>query len=570
MRSKRLILFVAFIAILCPLLFSATPEIIKSDSRIYEEMETLYISSSYGVPSSSRPWSIGEAEEILKRINYNTLNEDEKALYDSISRSLQKEGKGDGVLEYNGHLGINLEVYGHTNSDFSNEKDWIIGYDERLPMIEAGITFTLLDTFNFYSEVSVGRGKYDGKDEERLLDIFSLCPNGIGAVIPSADKRNGTSSNTLLSSSMYASSFTSNILTSIPDFDSVFPKRAYVSVGGKYWNLQFGRDRISWGNSNIGNLIIDDHVDYHDLMRLVLYSDSFKCEFTYLFLEYDWSSSQTIDKGFKAFLAHRFEFRLSQRLTLAFSENVMYVTPDIIEAKYFNPAFLFHNLDNHSIFNAIAHIELDYQFAKGFNLYSQFALDQATAPGEGSDQASAFGVLGGLEYKKVLYGGDRLSSFMEVAYTTPLMYRRDKVDFLIIDKNKLSTSGGYVIDVDFLGFPYGNDSFVMEMGNEYTLSSGVGVSMKIREILKGSLDIYTSHNKDGNNEKYPNIDGGFLYGDITSIFSVTLESYCPLSFFFDSFFEGKLSSNLSYIRNGLINKEKKNDLQFTLSLSLSI
>ena len=69
MRSKRLILFVAFIAILCPLLFSATPEIIKSDSRIYEEMETLYISSSYGVPSSSRPWSIGEAEEILKRIN---------------------------------------------------------------------------------------------------------------------------------------------------------------------------------------------------------------------------------------------------------------------------------------------------------------------------------------------------------------------------------------------------------------------------------------------------------------------------------------------------------------------
>lgn len=356
MSKKTFLVILLLLTFVCSHLFSATSEIIKIDSRIYSDMETLYISSGYGVPSSSRPWSVGEAEEILHRIKYSNLSDEEKALYDSISLSLNKEGQGDTVLEYNGTLGINLEIYSHTNSDFSNDKDWIIGYDERRAMVEGGISFSFFDTFSFYSEISVGKGKYDGKDEERLVDIFGSFPNGIGAVIPSAENKNGTRSNTLLSSSRYSSLFNTNILSSIPDFDSVFPKRAYVALGGKYWSLEGGRDRINWGNSNIGNLIIDDHVDYHDLLRFVLYSKTFKCEFTYLFLEYDWSSEQTLDQGFKAFLAHRFEFRPTDRFTIAFSENVMYITPGVIELKYFNPAFLFHNLDNHSLFNAIAHI----------------------------------------------------------------------------------------------------------------------------------------------------------------------------------------------------------------------
>ena len=72
-------------------------------------------------------------------------------------------------------------------------------------------------------------------------------------------------------------------------------------------------------------------------------------------------------------MGHRLEFRARGGLTLALSEDVMYRN-DVFDPRYLNPAFIYHNLNNRSMFNAIAHLELDWSPAPGWKLYGQYAL----------------------------------------------------------------------------------------------------------------------------------------------------------------------------------------------------
>jgi hypothetical protein len=51
---------------------------------------------------------------------------------------------------------------------------------------------------------------------------------------------------------------------------------------------------------------------------------------------------------------------------------VMYQA-DTVNLRYLNPAFIFHNLNNRSMFNAIAHAELDIMLYRGLNLYGSLS-----------------------------------------------------------------------------------------------------------------------------------------------------------------------------------------------------
>ncbi len=553
------------------LLFALSPRTIALDSPLYGKMDLLYLSAGKGTPSNSRPWSADEANLILKRINRESLREGEKRLYDEIASLIEDDFLLilDDVAALDLGADINLEAYVHSNTGYSKESDWIYGYDERKPLLEASFSFEFLDAVYSFCDIRVGNGKYRGSDT--LVDIKTAFPNGIGAVIPSSEKiGNDISVNTVIDSSMYSGHFTHNILTSFGDFDSIFPKRAFLNAGGEHYLVSFGRDRIDWGNSNIGNFVVDDHVDYHDYLRFTFFSDRFKYEFLTLFLEYDYSSRQTEDEGSKFLIGHRLEFRVLDTLTFSLSENIMYVSRTGVEFKYFNPAFIFHNLDNHSIFNAIAYVDADWNFAKGFNLYTQFVLDQATAPGEGDDQSPAWGMLLGVEYARILDNGSVKAS-LEAAYASPLLYRRDAVDFLIIDKNKLSTTGGYAIDVDFLGFPYGNDSFVIQSKTDYEAKPGLDFSFAIQQVIKGSLDIYTSHSSTGNNEDRPDIRTGFLHGALHYATIGTVECDVELNKLTRlSYPDIRFRTALSYIARYSESSSFSDDVQFVVSASVEL
>ena len=61
--------------------------------------------------------------------------------------------------------------------------------------------------------------------------------------------------------------------------DFNMPLRAFVAAGGKNWSLQVGRDRLSWGSGTTGNLVIGDHIKYHNMARFTTYDSKFKYTF---------------------------------------------------------------------------------------------------------------------------------------------------------------------------------------------------------------------------------------------------------------------------------------------------
>ena len=68
---------------------------------------------------------------------------------------------------------------------------------------------------------------------------------------------------------LYTQNFSNNLILKSRDFDFQWPKRAILSLGGSNWNFNFGRDRLDWGNSHIGNMVLDDHELYRKLASLI-------------------------------------------------------------------------------------------------------------------------------------------------------------------------------------------------------------------------------------------------------------------------------------------------------------
>ncbi|MDR0316312.1 MAG: hypothetical protein LBH97_05370, partial [Treponema sp.] len=64
-----------------------------------------------------------------------------------------------------------------------------------------------------------------------------------------------------------------NIVYAFDFFDGGgFPFRAFASLGKDWWNIQIGRDRLSFGNAHSGNLLLTDTPDYYDFARLSVFN----------------------------------------------------------------------------------------------------------------------------------------------------------------------------------------------------------------------------------------------------------------------------------------------------------
>lgn len=485
-------------------------EMLPLTSSVYEMMDALYASTGFGTASNARPWTKREAAQILGRLDFALLSTQETALKARIAEAIRPglrfdlaDGFGFGVSAE-----ANFEAYWHSSTDFNQESDWLYGFEERKPMAKLSLDFSLDDALYLYCDMQYGRNRFNIADDLRYAtDIYPL---GIGTVIKPTD----SSALIALSSSIYSQPFLTNLLEKPVDFNYQWPKRAIASLGGKRWNLSFSRDKVRWGNGHTGNFILDDHVDYQDFIRLVTFSEIFKYDWTILFFDPNTKVGEQPDREFKLLLAHRLEFRIAKTLTFAISENVLYKN-DVFDLRYLNPAFIYHNLNNRSIFNSIAHMELDYSFAKGFNFYAQMTMDQARAPTESSAQADAKGYLGGLEYVRLI-GSGCISSSLEFALTDPLLYRRDGFDFVMMRKyytNGDPTGPGYIISFDYPGFRFGGDALVAQWELSYRVPENGRLTLTVFGMRHGEMDFYRSHNNGGDNTGFADYMGKTPSGD---------------------------------------------------------
>ena len=273
-------------------------------------------------------------------------------------------------------------------------------------------------------------------------------------------------------------------------------------------------------------------------------------------------------------MAHRLEFRPLSWLDFAISENVMYQAPTL-SLHYLNPGFIFHNLNNRSMFNAIAALEMNVAPIRGLTLYAQFVLDQAVAPNEDSSQGNAWGVLAGLEFLLSPHNTGVLSFNLEFDYTTPLLYRRDGVDFLMYQRS-FTYDANYPLKLYYIGYKYGGDVMLLHLGIDYDYHDLFSLGVSVDGMLKGEMNMAKSHNNEGNNEGKPNYDGITPSGDeIQEILIVTLSGeyiipelplWMNLSF----------SSSISYVGSLYYHKQTgdvrdiKDDVQFSFGIKFSI
>ena len=156
-----------------------------------------------------------------------------------------------------------------------------------------------------------------------------------------------------------------------------------------------------------------------------------------------------------------------------------------------------------------------------------------------------------------------------------MMYRRDGIDFLMLQRDyTFIYLGSGTIKLNYIGFPYGSDATVAKAVVEYNIPNNIYSAFSVEFIRKGEINMFHTHNTEGDNDEKANIMGSTPYGDkISYETTLTLDSkyYLPKSI---KWMDSSIFSSISYKMRW--EKEKssgtksqiKNDLQFAFGLSV--
>lgn len=493
---KRL-LMVALSLMLCVSMgFAANVQKIHPiDSPVYDAITYLYVSNGLALPSTGGPWSTDELLKMLDKLDRDAQDDGAKAAYDYVVSMLSE---GDRAVQFG--LDVALEGYYHTDTtNFTNEEDWIRGYNERKPLMDIVLETWPSNHFYGYSSLYVGGTKFSGY----------TAADGPVAMFYGQEP------------------FTTNLFFLAPgtisELDFAMPYRAFGAFGGDGWSVQIGRDRLSWGPGTTGNLMLGEHLKYHNVGRVAAYGKNFKYTFVTSFFPHpghyypvlnssgDFANNESQADplhGLNMFMAHRLEWRMFQdKVGLALSESIMYQSLDnTLDLRILNPAMIFHDYYIRSNANSLLTLEVDYTPIRHVNVYGQFAVDEFALPGEpvpGKDDnalPTAYGMMAGAKASYPMANGMMYGSF-EWAKTDPYLYLRDDgsyaqtagqygINYVVAIREYYGT-GSMLYDEQFLGYQYGPDAVVLNGNVGYREFGKWFAEGNIFYMLHGTHDKWT-------------------------------------------------------------------------------
>ena len=513
--KKFLLVILFFILSIFTLSSVNLQKIYSVDSPEYEAISYLYVIHGYSMPSTSGPWSGSELNSMLSRINKNSI-EDESLLklynwlYEKINDKYARFNI-DNDFSFSISADVGFRATAHTNKKDFNGIDDVANSgttDWKIPLPFIGVP---LETF-------IGSNVYG----------YSSFDYGVNRTL-SAMNADGITTNTI------GLSFITNNLFIPPvkfnDFNLNFPYRAFGAVGGNNFSFEIGREKINWGSGTSGNLTLSDHVPYHNVARFAAFSDKFKYTFLVSIFphpsnytetdpnnpELEWINNnyrQDVDKdGIKSFIAHRLEWSIKNKISMAINEAIIYQNDDTFDFSVLSPAAVFHNYYIRANANSLLSFEIDYTPFAGFNVYTQFAIDDFVMPGEESHSPSAFGVMLGGKYVSNIDKGILYSS-LEFVYTSPYFYLRD---FGTSPRNSDKYGINYIVAIPEyspqenlsnytlmpIGYRYGNDAFVVHLELGYKIFDCYYIEGQLRYFMDGTNDIHTRWSEISNNEELP-------------------------------------------------------------------
>lgn len=414
------------------------------DHPVYREMDALYTIEGKASPFGARPWTELDIMRLLSTIDPAT--EGGVRLKEKIAGYIRPEKDFRGIFS----VGFTPSMYVHTNpSDYGKVEDAFDIDAVNTPVADIALGLTYKEYIAGYMDFSLGFNFADVSTE-------------------STDPR-------------YRNIFSTNIpFASEGSISMNFPERAYVALGFDAFRIVGGRDRISWGNGVMGNMMIGDTLPYHDYISLSFTgSEWFSYQMLVSFFSHSVNftdnssadSDRTPLHGVRFFLGHRFELRLfSGKVKFTVNESIMYQAADgYLDPRLLNPLMFLHNLYMAGNANSLAVFELEYAPVKTLSLYAQIAIDDLAMPNEpqpGKDagaSADGWGLMGGVRYSYALPDGDYFFGNAEVVYTSPFLYHRAKntsesaFDLYYVSSLRVQDGGAKRIS-RYLSFPFGSDA----------------------------------------------------------------------------------------------------------------
>jgi hypothetical protein len=426
-------------------------------SDIYQALTSLYLEAGLSEPSTSRPFSAAEVLHSLEKIDPRTLSAAGKHSYNFILRTLNapKLYSESEKLSFDGSLQVNAEGYVHWNRGYT---DWEYGYEQRKAMVDFPLEIWVLDSFYALMEPSIKQDPFVPADPDTYT----------------------------------------NVITDLSAIDPYFPFRALLSVGGDHWNVQFGRDLLSWGNGRTGNLMLADNAGFYDYLLFSTYWKYFKFITTYISLE-SWDEADLSEPAdvFKSFLGHRIEIRFWDRVNFAVTESMM-LEGKYVETRYLNPFMIYHGWMNNDLYGNInINLELELNPYKWVSIYGQWCGDQIQAGYEKkkfpsvSDLPTAYGYILGTDFRYPL-GKGYLSANFEWVLTDPWLYLIEgQPDYIIRRRVRSNFLPGTALVKKPMGYETGPDSMVYSFAAGYQVYGGYRLQTGLTYIQQGENTIET-------------------------------------------------------------------------------
>jgi hypothetical protein len=453
------VLLSAVLAIGTPVQAQNSQVLLDAGSRAYSYLAAIFLEQGLAPPNSARPWSLEELRFELERVDPTCLSSAGRHAYEYL-KSLLGAPEIRPALQVSMGAILTPEVFVRSqltgNHVLEDSYHWVHGYEERRSLLEFPLEFWLGD--GFYA-VSVFAAKEEHATT-REPDNFS------------------------------------NLLVDDPNvrLDLYFPFKAYASVGGQGWSFRFGRDSLSWGNGHTGNLVLSDWSDFYDYLGLNLFGDRIKLSSVYAVLDPFDPKSGHVRNEYSAFMGHRLDILLHERLRLTLNEAMSFggpYQPELVRDT--NTFMIFHNWMIPERTNSVMAFEVDYTPWRWFSLYGQLAVDEFPTKyeedrtGGGGPPVMAYiaGVSGYYPLEK-----SYLELGVEWALTSPWLYnRRDSPYYYNVRRYWSLTTDDWEYVVKPIGYRYGPDAMVWNAHVSWDLPGGPAALLELTHITKGRKTI---------------------------------------------------------------------------------
>lgn len=280
-------------------------------------------------------------------------------------------------------------------------------------------------------------------------------------------------------------------------------QQAYVGYSDRYIDFTFGRDYLSWGYGNNGNVLLSTTAGALDLASILVKTSVMK--FNWFVAQLDTLPTFTPDKynyapfgpgptygeptlpANRYFTGSRFEFNIADKVFLGAFQAAVFGGPNApIDLEIVNPLRITYEPENNDYKNLNAFLGADFSifWLKGFNFYGDFMIDdwQVDHKTKGDLKPNLYSLDLGLKAADVLAGlgvsgTDANLQYMEVRNRVYNEYNWSSFEKLLLRNYPIAN-------------PYGDDFWNINLRLSHWINRDWKVGAEIMHLEHGSSNVW--------------------------------------------------------------------------------